>query len=122
MRENGHRAGPGRLGTMQQPDRPPCQLSAEPPAGSCMKRLVDLNQNDAGVGLLNGAMWRPVSTAPFDRDLRLAVLAQSGDAHALVFPCRRVVGCLVKSETRQRLELSPSHWQEWEETFRLVAY
>ena len=36
------------------------------------------------------AEWRPVSTAPFDRDLELAVLDWEG-SHALIFPCRRIM-------------------------------
>src|SRR5215467_3742711 len=33
--------------------------------------------------------WHAISTAPFDRDLELAVLDTHGP-HALVFPCRRI--------------------------------
>lgn len=57
--------------------------------------------------------WRPISTAPFDRDLRLAVIDQGGATYALVFPCRRVLGGWIKSETKMRLEVDPTHWQEW---------
>src|SRR5262249_36522194 len=37
---------------------------------------------------LAGMEWQPVATAPFDRDLELAVIDYDGP-HALVFPCRR---------------------------------
>jgi hypothetical protein len=60
-------------------------------------------------------MWLPAANAPFDRDVRLAVRELNGEYHALVFPCRRVVGGWINSETRQRVDLSPSHWQEWDE-------
>ncbi len=33
--------------------------------------------------------WQPVTSAPFDRDLELAVI-DAGGIHALEFPCRRV--------------------------------
>lgn len=57
-------------------------------------------------------MWRDISTAPFDRDLELAVLDVEGP-HALVFPCRRIVGGWMKAGTRERLDVHPTHWREW---------
>ncbi len=62
------------------------------------------------------ADWQPIATAPFDRDLRLAVLDQEGVAHALVFPCRRILGGWLKAETKARIDVDPTHWQEWNET------
>ena len=41
-------------------------------------------------------MWQPISTAPFDRDLELAVLDAEGP-HTLVFPCRRILGGWTKA-------------------------
>lgn len=61
------------------------------------------------------ADWQPIATAPFDRDLRLAVIDQQGIAHALVFPCRRVLGGWVKIGTRARIDVDPTHWREWRE-------
>ena len=60
-------------------------------------------------------MWEPISSAPFDRDLELAVM-ERGEAHTLVFPCRRILGGWVNAETRQRIEVYPTHWREWEGT------
>jgi hypothetical protein len=57
-------------------------------------------------------MWQLISSAPFDRDLELAVITGDG-LHALVFPCRRVLGGWVKAETRQRIDVRPTHWREW---------
>ena len=34
-------------------------------------------------------MWQPITTAPLNRDLELAVVDKD-EPHALVFPCRRV--------------------------------
>jgi hypothetical protein len=36
--------------------------------------------------------WQPISTAPFDCNLELAVFDTRGRPHALVFPCRRILG------------------------------
>lgn len=57
-------------------------------------------------------MWQDISTAPFDRDLELAVLDAEGP-HALVFACRRIVGGWMKAETRERIDVHPTHWREW---------
>ncbi len=59
------------------------------------------------------AVWTRVAVAPYDRDLRLAVLDADGVAHALVFACRRVLGGWVKSYTKERVDIDPTHWQEW---------
>jgi len=34
-------------------------------------------------------MWEPIATAPFGRNLELAVIDRNSGVHALVFPCRR---------------------------------
>lgn len=60
-------------------------------------------------------VWQQVATAPDDRDLRLAVLDADGEAHALIFPCRRVLGGWIKAQTKERLSIDPTHWQEWSE-------
>ena len=57
-------------------------------------------------------MWQPISSAPFDRDLELAVIDGDGP-HALVFPCRRVLGGWTKAETKERIEVRPTHWRPW---------
>jgi hypothetical protein len=56
--------------------------------------------------------WHPVSTAPFDRDLELAVVDDDGE-HALVFPCRRIMGGWINPATKQRIEVHPTHWRKW---------
>jgi len=56
--------------------------------------------------------WHPISTAPFDRDIEIAHINYGG-AHALVFPCRRILNGWVKAETRERIDVQPSHWREW---------
>jgi hypothetical protein len=56
--------------------------------------------------------WRPVSAAPFGRDLALAVIDYDG-VHALVFPCRRILGGWVRAKSEERIDVRPTHWREW---------
>ena len=56
--------------------------------------------------------WQPVSNAPFNRDLELSVIDYDG-THALVFPCRRILDGWIKAETRERIDVQPTHWREW---------
>ena len=56
-------------------------------------------------------MWRSISTAPFDRDLVLAVLDKDGE-HPLVFRCRRVPHGWINAETKRQIDVRPSNWQE----------
>jgi len=58
-------------------------------------------------------MWQQITTAPFDRDLELAVIDADGP-HALVFPCRRILGGWMNAKTSERLEVHPTHWRRWE--------
>ena len=50
------------------------------------------------------SMWQPISSAPFDRDLELAVVDKR-EHHALVFPCRRIsdgwIECRIKKADRR---------------------
>jgi len=62
--------------------------------------------------LQNCKMWRSVTTAPFNRDLELAVLDEDGP-HALVFPCRRIVNGWMNAKTQERLDVHPTHWRPW---------
>ena len=58
-------------------------------------------------------MWQSISTAPYDRDLELAVLNHVGK-HTLVFPCRRTeTGTWINAMTKKRVEVQPTHWREW---------
>jgi hypothetical protein len=57
--------------------------------------------------------WTYVSSAPFDRDLELAVIYATG-THTLVFPCRRILGGWINAVTKRRVEVAPTHWREWE--------
>ena len=57
-------------------------------------------------------MWLPIDTAPFDRDLELAVVDKD-EHHALVFPCRRVPGGWMSAEFKKHIDVRPTHWREW---------
>jgi len=60
--------------------------------------------------------WKPITTAPFDLDLELAVIDYAG-IHALVFPCRRLLHGWINSQTKKHLEgLRPTHWRVWQES------
>jgi hypothetical protein len=57
-------------------------------------------------------MWQSATTAPFDRDIELAVIDYGGP-HALVFPCRRILCGWVKAEDGKQVEVHPTHWRPW---------
>jgi len=57
-------------------------------------------------------MWQPISSAPFDRNLELAVLDKDG-VHALAFACWRVADGWINAATKRRIDVRPTHWREW---------
>jgi len=57
-------------------------------------------------------MWQPIATAPYDRELELAVIDADGP-HALVFPCRRSETGWMNARTKHRIEVYPTHWRDW---------
>jgi hypothetical protein len=60
--------------------------------------------------------WQPIATAPFERDLELAVFDAAGELQALLFPCRRrALGGWLNPKTIQRIDLQPTHWRECRE-------
>jgi hypothetical protein len=58
--------------------------------------------------------WKSIETAPFDRDVELAVL-EDHDIHALVFRCRRTRRGWANAATGQTIDVRPTHWREWED-------
>lgn len=59
--------------------------------------------------------WHPVAAAiPFNTDLELAVLDSKG-VHAIVFPCRRILGGWTKADTKKRIDVEPTHWRVWKD-------
>ena len=56
--------------------------------------------------------WKSIDTAPFNREVELAVIDGSG-VHALTFTCRRVFGGWINARTNKRLYyLLPTHWRD----------
>ena len=47
-------------------------------------------------------VWKPISTAPYVGDLEIAAIKKDGP-HPVEFPCRRVVGGWIASETNNGL-------------------
>jgi hypothetical protein len=62
---------------------------------------------------MNGRpVWETISTAPFGRELELAVI--EGDrVHPLVFACHRAPDGWIKAQTHERVVVSPTHWRLW---------
>lgn len=61
--------------------------------------------------------WQPIATAPFDRDLELAVFGKAGShAVAFPFPCRRMLRGWLNAETKEPIEIRPTHWREWRQS------
>jgi hypothetical protein len=58
--------------------------------------------------------WQPIDTAPFERDLELAVIDNDGQ-HTLAFACRRIAGGWASAQSKQRVDVRPTHWREWNE-------
>jgi len=60
--------------------------------------------------------WKLIDTAPFDRDLELAVIDTKG-THVVSFPCRRLAeNRWIDVETNNRLYfpyIRPTHWRDW---------
>jgi len=59
-------------------------------------------------------MWQPITTAPYNTELELAVIERDG-VHALVFPCRRTKEGWVSIATGKRVVVNPTHWRAWHE-------
>jgi hypothetical protein len=57
-------------------------------------------------------MWKPILSAPFGRDLQLAVFDKDGE-HALVFPCIKEGEGWKNASTGTRVDIHPTHWRDW---------
>jgi hypothetical protein len=60
--------------------------------------------------------WKLINTAPFDRDLELAVIDSKG-TYPVVFPCRRLADSgWIDVETNTQVyfnSIRPTHWRDW---------
>jgi hypothetical protein len=57
-------------------------------------------------------VWEGITTAPYDRDLELAVI-EDDRAHSLIFACRRTPVGWIRAATCERVTVSPTHWRSW---------
>ena len=57
-------------------------------------------------------VWETIVTAPYNRDLELAVIERD-QVYPLVFACRRAPSGWVNVTTRERVVVSPTHWRPW---------
>ena len=62
----------------------------------------------------DGRVWEKISTAPYGRDLEIAVI-EKDHVHPLVFPCRRTADGWIKIPSMERVVVSPTHWRTWRE-------
>jgi len=60
----------------------------------------------------DGLVWEKISTAPYDRDLELAVIEEDY-VHPLVFACRRTPSGWLKVPSMEHVDISPTHWRTW---------
>ena len=58
--------------------------------------------------------WKQIDTAPFDRDLELAVIDGTG-TQVVAFPCRRLRdhGWLDVETNKRVYYMRPTHWRDW---------
>lgn len=59
--------------------------------------------------------WETISTAPFDRDLELAVV-EGGRVYPLIFACRRTARGWIRVPSMERVTVNPTHWRLWSRT------
>jgi hypothetical protein len=84
-------------------------------SGSERTAVFDIDQSPGSLSPdKSGMEWKPITSAPFDRDLEVAVIDYDG-THAVVFACRRVLHGWIKAATRQPIEVRPTHWREWQD-------
>jgi hypothetical protein len=54
---------------------------------------IDLHQAaPSGAGHTRNMDWQPIVSAPYERDIELAVIDHDTEVHALAFPCHRTFG------------------------------
>jgi hypothetical protein len=64
--------------------------------------------------------WNPITSAPFERDIELAVLDQNGE-HLVAFACRRGANGWLSARSNRPVDIRPTHWRQWTEKSEAVA-
>jgi hypothetical protein len=67
-------------------------------------RRADMNDDEL--------IWQETPTAPFNRDLELAVI-EGDHVYTVVFPCRRTVSGWIRATSMERIAVNPTHWRPW---------
>ena len=67
-----------------------------------------------GVAPARLAPWQPAASAPFEHDVRLAIIGGDGDIHILSFPARRAASGWIDARTSKPIDVNPSHWCSWD--------
>ena len=75
---------------------------------------MKINARSAGLPDNFSMNWQPIGTAPFGRNIQLAVI-DANEVHALVFPCRRVLRGWVKADGNSTVIVHPTHWRDWDD-------
>jgi hypothetical protein len=57
--------------------------------------------------------WKPIVSAPWDRDVEIAVIDLNGEVHAQASPCRRTFDGWLSAETKKWVDVRPTHWRDW---------
>jgi hypothetical protein len=77
--------------------------------------LTSINIQRRCQTMLGAMIWLKIETAPFDRDLEVAVVEDDAQVYVVVFPCRRVLnGGWIKAATGGPITIHPTHWREWQ--------
>jgi hypothetical protein len=64
--------------------------------------------------------WNPITSAPFERDIELAVLDQNGE-HSVTFACRRSAEGWLSARSNRPIDIRPTHWRQWIEKSEAAA-
>ncbi|MBI3699757.1 MAG: hypothetical protein HY242_04845 [Afipia sp.] len=56
--------------------------------------------------------WKPIKTAPYEREIELAVIEED-NVHSLVFACCRTAQGWINASSKERVIVSPTHWRAW---------
>jgi hypothetical protein len=72
------------------------------------------------VEAVSNSTWNSIATAPDDVELELCV-SDSGEYHALAFPCRRNGVGWSDVRLNKLVPIRPTHWRPWEREQRRLG-
>jgi hypothetical protein len=59
--------------------------------------------------------WKPIVSAPWERNVQIAVIDLNGEVHAQPFPCRRTFDGWLNAKTAKWIDVRPTHWRDWQD-------